>query len=40
MQKARIVITHGGLGSIFQAFLNKKVPICRSKAKAIQRARR
>lgn len=27
MQKARIVVIHGGLGSIIQAFINKKVPI-------------
>ncbi len=27
MKKARIVVVHGGLGSIIQAFINKKVPI-------------
>lgn len=27
MKKARVVVVHGGLGSIVQAFINKKVPV-------------
>ena len=27
IKKARVVVVHGGLGSIMQAFINKKVPV-------------